>query len=416
MRLKNSALLEGLFTLKGDFAPGIAPVRKEFGYGVEAAPFRGGALAACTISADFEMGWGWRSMGVASAEAMGALERRQVPSILSLLDEYSIPITWATVGHLFLESCDRDACGLAHSTMPRPRKTDRSWKDDWYACDPCSNVRESPSWYASDLIAQIAASPVAHELGTHSFSHISFPTEFASDELVARELQECARAMHPFGVKPRSLVFPRNLSEFAYLPELAAAGIVAVRHREKTNVRLSYPERTANGVYKIYESMNLRIARRYDYLQKVKIFVQKAMSRSAVYSLWFHPSDPAEWFNPMLRQILQYLAVERQSGRLWVATLQQLAAYCEVRERISVRVTPSETGMALSLDIPFDAERFGPTDVTLLIPVDRTPVSVIGQTDGGVRTSVPVNGSAMDVRKLAVTVPASTVLVSVSFV
>jgi hypothetical protein len=267
------------------------------------------------------------------------------------------------------------------------------------------------------LIEQIAASPVAHELGTHSFSHISFPTEFASRELVTRELEECVRVMRPFGAKPRSLVFPRNLSEFAYLPELAAAGIVAVRPREKeANVRLSYPERTGTGVYKIYESMNLRIAKRYDYLEKVKIFVQKAMSRSAVYSLWFHPSDPAEWFDPQLRQILAYLDGERRTGRLWIATLQQLAAYCEAREQMSVRVAQTDTAMTLTLDVPVDFERFGPTGVTLLIPSDRTPVSVVSRNTDGERKSIVATRCASDAGKLSLTVPASTALLTVSYV
>jgi hypothetical protein len=38
--------------------------------------------------------------------------------------------------------------------------------------------------------------------------------------------------------------------------------------------------------------MNLRTPKHYDYVEKVKIFVAKAMARRMP-SLWFHPSDPA---------------------------------------------------------------------------------------------------------------------------
>src|SRR5262249_21214949 len=155
---------------------------------------------------------------------------------------------------------------------------------------PCSDVRRAPGWYAPDLIQQITASRVAHEIGTHSFSHINFEAKYSNADVVCAELEICHEAMKPFGLRPTTLIFPRNQAEYSHLPLMAAAGITAVRHRDRS-VRLSYPERLRSGVYRIYESMNLRTARHYDYLDKVKIFIHKAIERHAVYALWFHPSD-----------------------------------------------------------------------------------------------------------------------------
>ena len=80
--------------------------------------------------------------------------------------------------------------------------------------------------------------------------------------------------MRPFGLKPRTLIFPRHQSEYSYLPLLASAGVIVVRHRD-AKVRLSYPERTASGVYSVYESMNLRIAKHYDYWKRRRSSLRK---------------------------------------------------------------------------------------------------------------------------------------------
>jgi peptidoglycan/xylan/chitin deacetylase (PgdA/CDA1 family) len=380
MQVKNAAVLQAIFTLKRNFAEGARPAKKILS-GVEVAPFKDNADAAGCISADFEMGWGWRSRGRDGAQQMGERERRHVPLIVRLLEEYAIPVTWATIGHLFLESCTRSPAGLAHPTMPRPLK-DGTWNGDWYWPDPCSNVRDAPAWYGPDLIRQIVDAPASHEIGTHSFSHINFQAQYSSPEVVLGELDACHGLMRPLGLRPRTLIFPRHQAEYAYLPLLADAGVTVVRHRDK-KVRLSYPERTSSGVYRIYESMNLRIARHYDYLDKVKLFISKAMERHAAYSLWFHPSDPSEWFDPQLRAILQYMAAERRRGGLWITTMQALAAYCEAREQLQLSVERHENSLNIAINSLFDASRYGATAITLLIPVPFEPKSAwLGLTKG----------------------------------
>jgi hypothetical protein len=408
-------MLEALFALQGSFTRGFAPPERKFPFGIEAAPFKDNAAAACCISADFEMGWGWRSRGRRGAEQTADLERRNVPLIVALLERYSVPITWATIGHLFLESCPRACDGRAHVEMPRPLG-DGSWSGDWYANDPCSNLRDSPHWYAPDLIQQIVESRVPHEIGTHSFSHINFTAACSGAEVVRRELERCAEVMAPWGLQARTLVFPRNRDEYTHLPLLAEAGISVVRHRERKNhVRLSYPERTASGVYKIYESMNLRSSPRYDYLNKVKIFLQRAMAQRAVYSLWFHPSDAVEYFETQLPEILDYMDRERRSGRLWIAPMAEIAAYCEAREQLQLAAERTERSLTLSLRTGLDVSRYGDAALTLILPAPSLPRSgTLRLRDG---RSIPARLQVIerDSRRLLVNVPATATQLVVEF-
>ena len=58
---------------------------KDFG-GIEIAPFKNNSPAAVSISADFEMAWGWRSRPGPECASKAANERRNVPSLLRALE------------------------------------------------------------------------------------------------------------------------------------------------------------------------------------------------------------------------------------------------------------------------------------------------------------------------------------------
>ena len=122
------------------------------------SPFRQGIVV---FSADFEMSWAFRYSKTLGSKAVevGLKERQNVPVLLELLDKFQIPVTWATVGHLFLNECKRDDQEVVHHEMPRPSYFEnRNWifdSGDWYDHDPCTNIRSDPAWYASDLIELI---------------------------------------------------------------------------------------------------------------------------------------------------------------------------------------------------------------------------------------------------------------------
>ena len=365
MKIRNRALLKAIFAAKGNLRAGARPQPRVF-ESVAIAPFKNNARAAASVSADFEMSWAFRHHSEEVARDLGERERENVPHLLKIFERCAFPITWATVGHLFLDRCTRSANGLAHPEMPRPPHNGM-WAGDWYMHDPCKNYEEAPLWYAPDLIRQILDSPVRHELGTHSFSHIDFSPDTANATLVRRELEECTVAMGRFGIAPRSLVYPFNRMGHHYHDILAESSITAVRHRDP-RVRLSYPERMSSGVYKFYESMNLRAPKLYDYLDKVKIFVAKAVARNAAFHLWFHPSDSISVAENELFQIMRYIDGQRREGLVWVATMAEIASYCEARHRLRPEIRRTGREMTVSWQGSFPGERYGHTELSLIFP------------------------------------------------
>lgn len=366
MKLNNRDLLRLIFAIKGNFRGGIKPEPRMFD-GVEVMPFQDGAEACVTISADFELNWAWRMMDRDEMNFRGNQERNNFRKILRLADSYGIPITWATVGHLFLEDCRRDSSGLAHAHMPRPPRT-IGWEGDWYRHDPCTSLKKDPLWYAPDLVESIIKSKVPHEIATHSFSHIDFSPGSSTREVISAEIEACVEAMERFRIRPKSLVFPYNKMGYENLETISTFGIKAVRHRDK-KVRLSYPERTGCGVYKIYESMNTRSATHYDYAEKAKIFIEAAKKRNAVYHLWFHPSDDLRVFEKELQEILRHVGSEREKGLIWVTTMDKLVSYVEARKKVALKVERNDR----SMNIVFERHRGdGDCDnapITLKIPI-----------------------------------------------
>ena len=411
MIIEHKRILRSIFSLKGNFAPGI-PAPKRIFDDVEIAPFWNACSAAVSISADFELNWAFRCLAAEQRDQLGATERQNVPYILDLLTEFTMPITWATVGHLFLSSC-KGSGKHPHDDMPRPPLNDL-WQGDWYKHDPCTNLQSDPLWYASDLIEQVIGTKVAHEIGSHSFSHIDFSARTSDRELVRREMEGCLAAMAPFGLKLRSLVYPFNKMGHSYHDLLHQFGVVAVRHRDD-RIRLTYPERSASGVYKIYESMNLRSARYYNYRDKVELFIAHAIENGAAYHLWFHPSDPRSVFEKEFYEVLQIIQRQREAGNVWAATMGDLASYCEARERIQVQSKKEKDKRTLEIQSTLDTDKYGIPDVTLVLPAQTAPKRIRRQIGSTIEELGADAVSSKRSGSLILNVPAVTQTITISF-
>lgn len=413
MGVSKNRILKAVFNCKGNFSHGKNSEAKGTN-GVTISAFKHGCLGAVSLSGDFEMAWAWRGSGESEYTKRAVLERRNVPRILQMLETFKVPVTWATVGHLFLQSCRRGSCGSGHPDMPRPPFNAR-WSGDWYLHDPCSNLDDAPNWYAPDLIREILASPIPHEFGTHSFSHIDFSKETSTPELVRKEINACIDAMEPFGLRPRSLVFCHNHMGYQHADLLYELGIFVVRHRDP-KIRLSYPERTESGVYRVFESMNLRVSRFYHYPDKAKIFIDETIRRGAAYHLWFHPSDEPQVFEEALFPILENIAKRRDEGALWVATLADLAAYCEAREKTQITAAVARDRMILELQCNLDTQKFGNPELTFELRVDR-PVKAVTTRNGTSTENVAfkVKNGTSELQNLIVNVPCQNRAVEVWF-
>ena len=401
-------LLKLLFNLKGEFSHGSLPVPKKF-KNVEVTPFRGDAKAAVTISADFELEWAFRRVPEEMRRLEGVRTRQNMPSLLAVFEETGIPITWATVGHLFLEHCERAKCGLAHPNMPRPTMA-YNWVGDWYRLDPCTDLKKHPGWYSPDLIWDIRESKMRHEIGSHSFSHIDFCPEYSTSDLVRRELEECQRLMEKEGLRMRSLVYPRNRMGHQHAELLASLGITAVRHQDP-QVRLSYPKRNKCGVYWLYDSMSTRVARWYDYVEKARIFIEEAVKRNAAYHIWFHPSDPIDVFEKSFYPIVRLVAKLRDRGDVSVATMAELAAYCEAREQTTLDVQQGVGELRIALHSNYNVKRYGKTTLTLRVTSDSMPTECLLRTQERYEpvkwNSADLHGNRQEARSFLVDVPAS---------
>jgi len=88
-------------SLRGFLRPGATPFVKSIS-GVSLAPFHNNCESAACVSADFELSWAFRALPAPQCAEMARRDRSNVPWLLKTLDDLDIPITWATVGHLFL--------------------------------------------------------------------------------------------------------------------------------------------------------------------------------------------------------------------------------------------------------------------------------------------------------------------------
>lgn len=169
-----------------------------------------------TLSLDFELGWDCSSIRTPRNEKWKSLAsdptacREMVNSVLAILDEYSIPATWAVVGHLFLEQC----------SPTRHHHTEHIKN-----VDPFTNRDRDPLYYAPDLVDSINDAAVDHEIAGHSFSHPRF-TDISRDE-ARTELEAMTDTARDYGIELNSFVFPQN--EIAHTNLLSEYGITTYR-------------------------------------------------------------------------------------------------------------------------------------------------------------------------------------------
>ena len=351
--------------------------------GVEIVPFKYYRKAAFCVSTTLELAWGWRYGKIINYRTdFPPLARKNVPILLALSEKYSIPITWAVLGHLFLGKCERDSTGLAHHNMPRPngfyeKQQFWDWKSgDWYQHDPCSSVEEDPLWYAPDLINKILNSHVSQEIGTHSFSHIDFSHASCTPELARSELKECIKVMRKYDLTPRSMVLPGGLIK-SYLDILASSGIIA--YQGGLN-KITYPERKKEGIWNIPGSLFLGRGRGYDYFKRAKANINKAIENNLAFNFVlsdpiFYPSQHAEAIKCNFENVLKYAFDQRTKGELWISTLSEIARYCEGRETTEVHSVHDHNEIGIRLSSSLDHQRFDHPEITLKVKVPNNLVT-----------------------------------------
>ena len=295
------------------FALGLSPKVEKSGENYEKFlpnPYK----AVCLISADLEMAWAFRWSKSANnpielAEKNSIQTRNNVPLILKLSEQYNIPITWATVGHLFLESCER-ITNVAHPDVKRlPYFENTNWKyesGDWFDSDPCTNYYKNPAWYAPDLLKMIIENPVKHEIGCHTFSHIDCSDSICSKEAFDSEINKCKKLANEFDIELKSFVHPGFY--IGHLNDLAEFGFTSYRTNYANE--LTFLRKNTSGLWEFRNTMELswRVGWSVNYhIKRYKTIIDRAIKYHKVCVFWFHPSLNPEFVTKVMPEVFAYL-------------------------------------------------------------------------------------------------------------
>ncbi len=294
-----------------------------------------GDKGTIVISADFELAWASRySKTKKDYLAIAEQERKNVPVIIKIAEKYNIPITWATVGHLFLEEC-KIKDNVKHSDILHPIFfSNNRWrfdKGDWYDDDPCTDFRQDPLWYAPDLIDAILKSPVKHEIACHTFSHIDFAG--CSSDVANSEMQKFIELASKKGIKVQSMIFPGGfMGNFEVLKQW---GIIAYRKQMKFEIDI--PQKDTNDLISIPQSYTIGKPMFFG-RQKFCIFFLKKMIKKTIKSkkllhLSFHPSMDKWYVQNILTWLFEYIEQLRREEKLNIYTMEQVAEIFLENER-----------------------------------------------------------------------------------
>lgn len=272
-----------------------------------------------TFSADFELAWAPRyskRFHQARDEALflARRERKNVPKILKRCGEFNIPVTWATVGHLFLDSCN-EINGVKHPDIVQLSNFENKyWKfdsDDWFEYDPCTNIQSAPEWYAPDLIDLILNSKIKHEIGCHTFSHIDCRDKVCSDEVFISELNKCKQLAADKGLALKSFVHPGHT--IGNLDNLAALGFDSFQS-DPGNI-LAYPIRHQNKLWELQRSYELDLRNDWSikyHIYRYKKIVDRAIKSNTICNFWFHPSFSENFLNHILPHLFEHINNNRE--------------------------------------------------------------------------------------------------------
>lgn len=282
---------------------------------------RGGVI----FTADFELAWAVRySRKNTDPLAYARNERNNVPVIIEVAERFGIPVTWATVGHLFLERCQRGE----HDWMARLPYMDDHWKftqGDWFDHDPYSSVGADPEWYAPDLLKKILASTVKHEIACHTFSHIDCSDKNCPPQVIDDEIRACRQEAEKWAITLKSMAFPGGTA--GNFEVLRKHGIKIYRRRIG-KYELGYPYRDSTGL--LVSPTGPCIAMSHagwsveDEFQWLKKAADKAIKHKTLVHMWFHPAASGQTFSLLLPRIMEYCAGKREARLLWIGTMNDM--------------------------------------------------------------------------------------------
>jgi len=276
---------------------------------------------ALVISLDFELHWGVRDhLSIDDYRDNLAGARIAVPEILKLFGKHNIAATWATVGMLFAETKKELIAAFPNR---RPNYINPVLSPYNSLSEVGEDETSDPFHFAPTLIREIIRTP-RQELATHTFSHFYCLEDGQTEGDFKEDIEAAARIGARFGNVCRSIVFPRNQFNPAYLDVLRCQGVSAYRsnglhwaytgRNKETQLRRAYrlldtyiPLRGSQKQHlgpvdsekpiDIPASAFLRPYQpQYRHLEHIRLYrITSAMTAAAqsgsIYHLWWHPHN-----------------------------------------------------------------------------------------------------------------------------
>jgi len=294
-------------------------------------------MGSVVISIDAELGWGFHDRRELPVERIRTA-RRNWRRLSSLFDEYEIPVTWAIVGHLFCEKCER-----THTDHPAGTRCCSSAAGD---------VPAEKVWFGDGVVEAVRDADVAHEIAGHGFTHVHFEHGRMYREFAASEVRSCLAAASERGLTLDSFVFPVN--RVGYRDLLADHGITCYRGetpsrrnrrqklldvvRNRGRPPTVVPEVDEYGLVNVPASMNLfgfegwarslvQPIRGDPITNRIQRGIDALAERDGVLHLWFHPHDLTHRRDfERFRSVLDAIARGRDHASIRVETMGDVAA------------------------------------------------------------------------------------------
>jgi peptidoglycan/xylan/chitin deacetylase (PgdA/CDA1 family) len=188
-------------------------------------------VSRLVISLDFELMWGVRDKRSIPGYGRNILGVRQaVPAMLDLFRRYRVKATWAAVGLLMFR---RRSELLEHLPAVQPAYANGALSpyDPGYLAHLGDGEDSDPYHYGASLVDRIVQTE-GMELASHTFSHYYCLEKGQTEREFSADLRAAIRACAPWGVRPVSLVFPRNQFNPSYLAVCSDLGFRAFRGNE----------------------------------------------------------------------------------------------------------------------------------------------------------------------------------------
>lgn len=303
-----------------------------------------------TISFDTELIWGRIHLDnydefIQRAEKVHII----LPKLLKILDTYKVPVTWAVVGHILLESCPPD--GHKHPEIIRPHY--KNQKADWFANDPGTNEKRDPAWYGKTLLTKIQKYPY-HDIGCHTFSHFYWGEKGCSKSAAESDVKLWSKVAKQNKIHASSFVFPKN--SIRYLDLLSKYGFTTYRDTDDvwykklpsitqtfaqiidlflpplSSTTTPYKNRKLIAIPGSFYFPSGRGIRRYIpkhvRAQKAIAGIDKAIMTGTLFHVWTHPIDFSEDTEKLLHDfehIVAYAAHKRDEGVLNIAHMKTVS-------------------------------------------------------------------------------------------